>query len=109
MRKAAHRVVDGPAASDRVAAGGGLEVPRGVPPQDTERADESAAASALIPGAREADTLTHREPAAIGGLFTGADIPSDQTEWLDRTTAIEHRREGGESLQSATRHVDRQE
>ena len=50
----------------------------------------------MIPGERDPSTLTHREPGAIGGQFSGADIPSpNQQEWLDDRTAREHAREGG--------------
>src|SRR5688572_11831626 len=75
MLAAAHKTVDGPASSDRVAALGGLEVPIGdtAPPDDASASDP---ASALIPGAREADTLTHREAGAMGGVFTGGNIPA---------------------------------
>jgi hypothetical protein len=94
MVSAAHKTVHGPASSDRKAAIGGLEVPIG----DTAPADDATAtdaASALIPGAREGDTLTHREAGAIGGLFTGGDIPAAASPWLDDRTAREHRAEGG--------------
>ena len=50
----------------------------------------------MIPGERDPSTLTHREPGAVGGQFSGADIPSpNQQEWLDERTAREHAREGG--------------
>jgi hypothetical protein len=94
MLAAAHKTVDGPASSDRVAALGGLEVPIGdtAPPDDASASDP---ASALIPGAREADTLTHREAGAMGGVFTGGNIPAAASPWLDERTADEHRLEGG--------------
>jgi len=95
MLAAAHRTVHGPASSDRQAAIGGLEVPVGdtAPPDDASASDP---ASALIPGAREGDTLTHREAGgAMGGASTGGDIPPSATRWLDERTASEHRLEGG--------------
>ncbi len=50
----------------------------------------------MIPGGRDPSTLTHREPGAVGGQFSGADIPSpNRGEWLDDRTAREHAREGG--------------
>ena len=49
----------------------------------------------MIPGAREANTLTHREAGAVGGQFSGEDIHAQPSEWLDRDTAEEHLREGG--------------
>lgn len=91
---AAHKTVHGPAASDRLASIGGLDVSVG----DTPPADDASAtdpASALIPGAREGDTLTHREPGAIGGVFTGADIPAGASPWLDEQTLRDRRGEGG--------------
>ena len=49
-----------------------------------------------IPGERDPDNLTTREPGAVGGRFTGADIPPDAHQpWLDDVTAEEHAREGG--------------
>jgi hypothetical protein len=49
----------------------------------------------LIPGARDASTLTHREPGAIGGNPYGADIPPVAPEWEDAATCREHELEGG--------------
>jgi hypothetical protein len=49
----------------------------------------------LIPGAREASTLTHREAGAIGGNPYGSDIPPVQPEWEDAATYREHELEGG--------------
>ena len=97
MLAAAHKTVHGPAASDRQASIGGLEVSIGdtAPTDDATASDE---ASALIPGAREADTLTHREAGAIGGAFAGADIPAGEAPWLDARTARDHRLEGGGTL-----------
>ena len=49
----------------------------------------------LIPGARDASTLTHRQPGAIGGRPNGADIPPTAPDWEDQTTRHEHELEGG--------------
>jgi hypothetical protein len=49
----------------------------------------------LIPGARDATTLTHRQPGAIGGEPYGADIPPTPPGWEDDTTRRDHEREGG--------------
>jgi hypothetical protein len=49
----------------------------------------------MIPGGRDPHNLTHREAGAMGGQFTGADIPPDATQWLDEPTAHERAREGG--------------
>ena len=49
-----------------------------------------------IPGERDPDNLTSRQPGAVGGQFTGADIPTaSHLEWLDEATAEEHAHEGG--------------
>jgi hypothetical protein len=49
-----------------------------------------------IPGERDASTLTHREPGAIGGRFSGADTPSSASRALmDDETLRLHRLEGG--------------
>jgi hypothetical protein len=95
MRDAALRPVSGPAATDDLAAGGGLEIPGREPHVPAEGVPHPQYPEP-IPGAREADTLTHREPGAIGGRFTGEDTPPPQrTDWLDERTAAEHAWEGG--------------
>jgi len=48
-----------------------------------------------IPGERDATTLTHREPGAIGGKPNGADIPPTLPDWEDEVTRREHELEGG--------------
>jgi len=49
-----------------------------------------------IPGERDPGNLTSREPGAVGGRSTGADIPpTSQLPWLDEATANEHAHEGG--------------
>jgi hypothetical protein len=60
-------------------------------------------ASGLIPGARELDNLTHREPGAISGNFNGSDIPASQSDLLDESERIELYREGGLDRKSASR------
>ena len=101
MRATAMRPVTGPASTDTLAAGGGLDVPgREAHPELAMPADRSTADPGdhheMIPGERDATTLTHREPGAIGGQFSGADTPSpDPSAWLDEKTAFEHAKEGG--------------
>jgi hypothetical protein len=100
MHDAAMRPVSGPASTDSLAASGGLEIPgRESHPElaHTAPADSSAHhPHEMIPGERDATTLTHREPGAVGGRFAGADVPSpDPHEWLDEQTAREHALEGG--------------
>jgi hypothetical protein len=66
------------------------------------------AAHQPIPGERDPDNLTTREPGAVGGRFTGADIPpDDHLPWLDRATAEEHAREGGLSKKKAKKQFER--
>jgi hypothetical protein len=61
-----------------------------------------------IPGERDPDNLTTREPGAVGGQFTGADIPPDEhLPWLDQTTAEERAREGGLSERQAKKAAGR--
>jgi hypothetical protein len=91
--------VDGPASTDTLAATGGLDVPGREPHSTTRRArevDTSVAAPEPIPGAYERDTLTYREPGAIGGRFNGADAPPDNPDSImDDSVREEHRLEGG--------------
>jgi hypothetical protein len=62
-------------------------------------------ASGLIPGARELDNLTHREPGAISGQFNGSDIPA-QGDSLNEEERIEiYQEAGGLDRKSATRKV----
>jgi hypothetical protein len=100
MRDAATRTVTGPASTGTLAAIGGLQVPGREPHAEAAPASGEAARHELIPGERDASTLTHREPGAVGGQFAGADIPAASPEaWMDERTAAEHAREGG-SMQS---------
>ncbi len=105
MRQAAHQPMSGPVNTDHLAASGGLEMPASggfVPPE--ERVQETDA-SALIPGARELDNLTHREPGAVSGRFNGADIPPGGPSSLDAADAVEAYREGGLDRKTAERKV----
>ena len=96
MRADSMRAVTGPGSTDTLAAGGGLELPGH--DEHEIRLDTEAPAPEPIPGEREADTLTHRQPGAMGGQFAGADTPSPDTDsWMDRETARLHTIEGGGS------------
>ena len=75
MRAASIRSVSGPASSDTLAAIGGLDVPAHEAHPELASVPEESAREP-IPGERDATTLTHREPGAIGGQFSGADTPS---------------------------------
>jgi hypothetical protein len=94
MRLAALRPVRGPASTNTLAAGGGLEVP-GLEVH-VPRSGITSQAIEPIPGERDVTTLTHREPGAIGGSFTGADTPSpERSTWMDAVTSHQHEIEGG--------------
>ena len=61
-----------------------------------------------IPGERDPANLTTREPGAVGGQFTGADIPPDEhLPWLDPITADEHAHEGGLSDKKTKKQPER--
>jgi hypothetical protein len=106
MRAAAMRKVSGPGSTDTLAAIGGLDVPghEAHPelanhPHGSDFGGDAPGGPAPhepIPGERDATTLTHREPGAVGGQFAGANVPAPDTHaWMDERTAGEHAREGG--------------
>ena len=97
MQGAAMRPVSGPASTDVLAAGGGLEVPGGDPDASAALAPTPHDNRPLerFPGEREADTLTHREPGAIGGQFNGADIPAQPPGWVEDDLARARAEEAG--------------
>ena len=110
MRAAAMRPVTGPASTDTLAASGGLDVPGGEPHPELAAAGRETAhggdppapagsadhAREIIPGEHDATTLTHRQPGAIGGQFSGGDIPAaGPIGSMDERTAYERAREGG--------------
>ena len=99
MHDASMRPVTGPASTKTLAAIGGLQVPGREPHAPSATTHPPAGADSpheLIPGERDASTLTHRQPGAIGGQFAGADIPASAPQtWMDERTALEHAREGG--------------
>jgi hypothetical protein len=72
MRSAAMRRTSGPA-NEALAALGGVELPGHESHVELIPPDESV--REMIPGEYDATTLTHREPGAIGGQFSGADLP----------------------------------
>ena len=49
----------------------------------------------LIPGERERNTLTYRQPGSMGGPAFGSEIASPPSVLMDGTTIAEHEREGG--------------
>jgi hypothetical protein len=93
MQADASRPVTGPASTTTLAAGGGLEVP-GREPHPYAVAHETLSHEP-IPGERDPDTLTAREPGAIGTL-SGAQLPhADPRALLTDDEIEEFRRDGG--------------
>jgi hypothetical protein len=114
MRAAAMRQVSG-GSTDTLAAIGALDVPghEAHPelanhPHGSDFGGDAPGGPAPhepIPGERDATTLTHREPGAVGGQFAGADTPSPDTHaWMDERTAREHAREGGGPVARTPKH-----
>jgi hypothetical protein len=52
----------------------------------------------MIPGERERNTLTYRQPGSIGGSASGSDVGGIPSVLMDATTIAEHQREGGGAL-----------
>jgi hypothetical protein len=98
MQAASERPIGGPAATDVLAAGGGLELPGREKSADPPHVVGFArqATHEPIPGEHDGTTLTHREPGAMGGAFNGADnVLSDPDAVSDDQTVREWIREGG--------------
>jgi hypothetical protein len=98
MRAAALRPMSGSGAAQTLAAGGGLEVPggeaRGIEGSIIGMGDTGP--HEPIPGERDGDTLTHREPGAIGGAFNGQDnLPAPVDGLMDQQTVRDRVLEGG--------------
>ncbi len=49
----------------------------------------------MIPGARERDTLTYRQPGSIGGPASGSNVGKTADRLMDHVTIAERQREGG--------------
>ena len=49
----------------------------------------------MIPGERERNTLTYRQPGSIGGPEFGSDSGQPPSVLMDDVTIAEHQREGG--------------
>ena len=56
---------------------------------------EKGSAAALIPGARERNTLTYRWPGSMGGPASGSANVVSGVSSMDATTISEHQKEGG--------------
>jgi hypothetical protein len=49
----------------------------------------------MIPGERERNTLTYRQPGSMSGPGSGSDVGGTPTALMDDATLEERRREGG--------------
>ena len=49
----------------------------------------------MIPGARERNTLTYRQPGSMSGAAAGSDVGGTPNALMDDATIEERRREGG--------------
>jgi hypothetical protein len=49
----------------------------------------------MIPGERERNTLTYRQPGSMGGPASGSDVGVAPNALMDDVTIAEHQREGG--------------
>ena len=49
----------------------------------------------MIPGERERNTLTYRQPGSMGAPPSGSDAGGTRGVLMDETTIAEHQREGG--------------
>jgi hypothetical protein len=49
----------------------------------------------MIPGERERNTLTYRQPGSMGGPAFGSESASPPSDLMDARTIAEHQREGG--------------
>jgi hypothetical protein len=93
MQADASRPITGPAATRTLAAGGGLELPGREP--HPYAVENETLVHEPIPGERDPETLTSREPGGIGTL-SGAELPHvDSRVWLTEEDIEELRREGG--------------
>ena len=57
--------------------------------------DSSPSTGLMIPGERERNTLTHRQPGSMGGPASGSDLGGAPNPLMDDVTLAEHQREGG--------------
>ena len=49
----------------------------------------------MIPGERERNTLTYRQPGSMGGPEFGSEVIGPAHPLMDAVTIAEHQREGG--------------
>jgi hypothetical protein len=93
MRADASRRLTGPASTDTLAAGGGLELPGREP--DASAVTRETLAHEPIPGERDPGTLTTREPGAMGTASGAERPPADAAASLSADDIEELRRDGG--------------
>src|SRR5688572_15538613 len=86
MRAASMRRTSGPASDETLSAIAGLELPGRESHAELIPAGEPT--HEMIPGEYDATTLTHREAGAIGGQFSGADLPPDGVPLDDVTREL---------------------
>jgi hypothetical protein len=93
MRDAMHRPVTAAAGLDTLAANQGLELPAG---ESHSTVTDSGMPIERIPGERDSETLTARQPGSMGGRGSGADTPSaDPHHVMDDATIHDRTLEGG--------------
>ncbi len=96
MKRASEIPVEGPAATDNVAASGGLDVPGREPHRHTPiDAPSPLAEREPIPGEHDHTTLAPTEPGIVGTTGFGADLPATDDSTVDHETARRNRWEGG--------------
>jgi hypothetical protein len=95
MRRASELALDAPgvAASDTLAASGGLDLPGRMPQMPTPADQEMVAEP--IPGERDPGTSMPSTPGIIGGTGYGENIPEGSGVPVDEDTRRESEREGG--------------
>jgi hypothetical protein len=57
--------------------------------------DKSPSTGLMIPGERERNTLTYRQPGSMGGPEFGSEVVGLPHPLMDAVTIAEHEREGG--------------
>jgi hypothetical protein len=97
MRRASELPVHGDAATETLAASGGLELPgRALERPGAEKQSEDADTPELIPGERDTSTFARSTPGIIAGTGFGDGQPSsDLSQTMDEETRHEHEWEGG--------------
>ena len=102
MRRASEVPLNGPAASDSLAASSGLELPgRATDPdpparsRDQDPGDVSAARLEPIPGEVDHTTAMSSQPGIVGTTGYGADVPATDDPTVDDALANEARWSGG--------------